>query len=67
MLIQLNIFRFKFFSKEATDYVKKLFWDVVNERKKTGLTNDTDLVNLLLKLKDNLKLPAESGTGKFST
>ncbi|XP_026725872.1 cytochrome P450 6k1-like [Trichoplusia ni] len=56
------IFKFKFFSKEATEYVKKLFWDVVNERKKTGLTNDTDLVNLLLKLKDNLKLPAESGT-----
>ncbi|CAH0600634.1 unnamed protein product [Chrysodeixis includens] len=56
------IFKFKFFSKEATDYVKKLFWDVVEERKRTGLTNDTDLVNLLLKLKANLKLPAESGT-----
>lgn len=57
-------FRLQLFSQAATDYIKKLFWEVVEKRKQIGETNDKDLVNHLLKLKDNLKLPAESGTGK---
>lgn len=52
------------FSQAATDYIRKLFWDVVKERKETGQSNDKDLVNRLLKLKDNLKLPAEAGSSK---
>nr|DAB41794.1 TPA_inf: cytochrome P450 CYP332A39 [Operophtera brumata] len=56
------LLRLKLFSQPATEYIKKLFWDVVKERKQAGQTNDKDLVNHLLKLKDNLKLPADSGT-----
>nr|AWH61658.1 cytochrome P450 [Helicoverpa armigera] len=52
--------RLKFFSQPATDYVKKLFEEVVAERKKTGESSDKDLVNHLLKVKSNLKLPAGS-------
>lgn len=57
-------FRLQLFSQAATDYIKKLFWEVVDERKQTGQTNEKDLVNHLLKLKENLKLPAETGTSK---
>ncbi|XP_026725870.1 cytochrome P450 6k1-like [Trichoplusia ni] len=53
--------RQKLFSQEGTDYVRKLFWNVAGERRKTGKSSDKDLVNHLLKLKDNLKLPAGSG------
>ncbi|KAI5642504.1 cytochrome p450 domain-containing protein [Phthorimaea operculella] len=52
--------RLKFFSEGATEYVKRLFWNVVEERKNSKTTNDKDLVNHLLKLKENLKLPAEA-------
>lgn len=58
--------RLQLFSQAATDYIKKLFWDVVKERKQTGESNDKDLVNHLLKLKKNLKLPAASGTGELT-
>ncbi|KAJ2946515.1 hypothetical protein O0L34_g12567 [Tuta absoluta] len=52
--------RLKFFSEAATEYIKKLFWNVVQERQNSKTTNDRDLVNHLLKLKHNLKLPAET-------
>nr|DAB41775.1 TPA_inf: cytochrome P450 CYP332A38 [Lerema accius] len=53
-----------FFSASATEFVKKIFWNVVNERKKmqAGNSDNKDLVNHLLKLKDNFKIPAESGS-----
>ncbi|CAF4781552.1 unnamed protein product [Pieris macdunnoughi] len=53
-------FRMKFFSAPASEYIKKIFWNVAEERKCKGTSNDKDLVNHLLKLKDNLKLPANS-------
>lgn len=64
--MKLNIFkiyilsiRLKFFSAQATNYVKKLFWTVVNERKNSGTNYDNDLVSLLMEMKENLRLPAE--------
>lgn len=54
----------KFFSAPASEYIKKIFWNVAEERKCKGTGNDKDLVNHLLKLKDNLKLPANSDTGE---
>ncbi|CAB3237063.1 unnamed protein product [Arctia plantaginis] len=57
-----EIMRLKFFSAPATEYVKKLFWGVVEDRQKTGKTDDNDLVNMLLNLKKNLRLPAGSDT-----
>ncbi|XP_045760427.1 cytochrome P450 6k1-like [Maniola jurtina] len=56
------ILRLKFFSAGATEYVKMLFWNVVEERKKAKNENYKDLVNHLLKLKENLKLPADAGS-----
>ncbi|XP_041974729.1 cytochrome P450 6k1-like [Aricia agestis] len=49
--------RLKFFSEAATDFIKKMFWSVVDERKDVRNPNDKDLVNHLLQLKENLKLP----------
>ncbi|XP_073941945.1 cytochrome P450 6k1-like [Choristoneura fumiferana] len=57
-----KLLRLKFFSDGATEYIRKLFWNVVEERKKTGISSDKDLVNHLLRLKENVKLPAESGS-----
>ncbi|VVD04808.1 unnamed protein product [Leptidea sinapis] len=54
--------RLKLFSAEANEYIKEIFWNVVNERKTTGKTTDKDLVNHLLKLKENLKLPVDTDT-----
>nr|DAB41820.1 TPA_inf: cytochrome P450 CYP332A13 [Depressaria pastinacella] len=54
-----KLLRLKFFSAAATEYIKKLFWDVVENRKNTEKTNSKDLVNHLLKLKENFKLPAD--------
>ncbi|XP_068628698.1 cytochrome P450 6k1-like [Battus philenor] len=54
--------RLKFFSEGASNYIKKIFWEVVGERQKDQSSNNKDLVNHLLKLKQNLKLPAESGS-----
>lgn len=59
-------FRLKFFSERATNYIRKLFYDVVERRKGTGQSSESDLVNQLLKLKDNLKLPAEPDSRKIS-
>nr|DAB41815.1 TPA_inf: cytochrome P450 CYP332A45 [Phoebis sennae] len=56
------LLKLKFFSVGASDYIKEIFWNVVNERKSKGTSNDRDLVNHLLKLKDNLKLPADAGS-----
>nr|DAB41787.1 TPA_inf: cytochrome P450 CYP332A1 [Heliothis virescens] len=55
-----EFFRLQFFSQPATDYIKKLFEEVVAERQKTGQSSDKDLVNHLLKVKTSLKLPANS-------
>ncbi|XP_048004379.1 cytochrome P450 6k1-like [Leguminivora glycinivorella] len=57
-----KLLRLQFFSGGATEYIRKLFWGVVAERNKTGVSSDKDLVNHLLKLKENVKLPAESGS-----
>ncbi|XP_063633244.1 cytochrome P450 6k1-like [Cydia splendana] len=57
-----KLLRLQFFSGGATEYIRKLFWSVVDERNKTGVSSDKDLVNHLLKLKENVKLPAESGS-----
>ncbi|XP_075986809.1 cytochrome P450 6k1-like [Anticarsia gemmatalis] len=54
------IMKLKFFSEPATNYVKKLFWDVVEERKKTNNPSNQDLLHLMLQLKENLKLPVGS-------
>lgn len=51
--------RLKFFSQPATEYIMRLFRTVVDERKKTNQNTDKDLVNHLLKLKENLKLGAD--------
>ncbi|XP_038209526.1 cytochrome P450 6k1-like [Zerene cesonia] len=59
-----SLLRLKFFSVNASDYIKEIFWNVVNERKSKGTSSDKDLVNHLLKLKENLKLPADAGTSK---
>ncbi|XP_013144330.1 PREDICTED: cytochrome P450 6k1-like [Papilio polytes] len=56
------LLRLQFFSDAATDYIKKIFWNVAKERKNSGYDNHKDLVNHLLKLRDNLKLPADSGS-----
>ncbi|XP_045507718.1 cytochrome P450 6k1-like [Colias croceus] len=56
------LLRLKFFSVGASNYIKEIFWNVVNERKSKGTSSDKDLVNHLLKLKENLKLPANAGT-----
>nr|ADE05587.1 cytochrome P450 332A4 [Manduca sexta] len=55
-----KVLRLTFFSDPATDYVKKLFWDTVNERKAAGKLSDKDLVHHLLQMKQNLKLPADA-------
>nr|DAB41797.1 TPA_inf: cytochrome P450 CYP332A44 [Calephelis nemesis] len=54
--------RLKFFSEAASDYIKKMFYNIANERKQMGQSNDKDLVNHLLKLKENLRLPADSSS-----
>ena len=65
--MDVNIFRLKFFSQPASEYIKKLFTEVVAERQQTGKNSDSrDLVNHLLKLKANLKLPAGSDSRKFT-
>ncbi|CAH2068447.1 unnamed protein product, partial [Iphiclides podalirius] len=56
------LLRLKFFSKAATEFIKKIFWNVVGEREKNNISNNKDLVNQLLKIKENMKLPAESGS-----
>nr|ADE05588.1 cytochrome P450 332A5 [Manduca sexta] len=54
--------RLTLFSQPATEYVQKLFWGTVKERQSNGKTSDKDLVNHLLRLKEDLKLPAEAGS-----
>nr|DAB41795.1 TPA_inf: cytochrome P450 CYP332A42 [Calycopis cecrops] len=55
--VAASFMKMKFFSETATDYIKKLFWDVASQRKDTRSATDKDLVNHLLQLKENLKLP----------
>ncbi|CAH2233755.1 jg3617 [Pararge aegeria aegeria] len=57
-----SILRLKFFSEEATEYIKKLFWKVVEERNKAKNANYKDLVNHLLSLKENVKLPVDASS-----
>ncbi|XP_050352237.1 cytochrome P450 6k1-like [Nymphalis io] len=57
-----SILRFKFFSGAATDYIKNIFWNVAKKRKESKTKNEEDLVNLLLKLKDKLKVSDEPGS-----
>ncbi|XP_023944126.2 cytochrome P450 6k1-like [Bicyclus anynana] len=56
------ILKLNFFSKPATEYVKKLFFNVVEERKKVKNATYKDLVSHLLQLKENVKLPADAGS-----
>ncbi|XP_049887196.1 cytochrome P450 6k1-like [Pectinophora gossypiella] len=62
MPVIAKIFKFKFFSGPATEYVKQLFWNVVKERENSKTTEHKDLVQLLLKMKETMKLPAEAGS-----
>ncbi|CAH0722424.1 unnamed protein product, partial [Brenthis ino] len=55
-----SLLRFTFFSASANDYIKKLFYNVVEARKNTDQSKEKDLVNHLVKLKDNVKLPADA-------
>lgn len=64
ILKQSYVFRLKFFSPEATEYIKRIFWSVVNERKKKGKSSEKDLVNHLLKIKENMKLPSNGDPSK---
>ncbi|CAK1599619.1 unnamed protein product [Parnassius mnemosyne] len=57
-----SLLKLQFFSRAATDYIKKIFWSVAEGREKKQKSNYKDLVEHLLKLKENLKLPAESGS-----
>nr|ACZ97408.3 cytochrome P450 CYP332A3 [Zygaena filipendulae] len=52
------IYRARFFSEVASQKIAQMFWDTVNERKKHGKTAYKDLVNHLLMLKENAKIPA---------
>lgn len=45
----------KFFSGPATAIFKKMFWDVVKIRQEKGQTNDYDLVDYFLSLKDKFE------------
>ncbi|XP_046969988.1 cytochrome P450 6k1-like [Vanessa cardui] len=56
------LLRFKFFSAEATDYVKNIFWNVAKNRKEVETKNENDFVNLLLRLKNKLNDSAEPGS-----
>nr|DAB41785.1 TPA_inf: cytochrome P450 CYP332A12 [Heliconius hecale] len=60
-----SLLRLQFFSAAASDYIKKLFWDVVEKRKNTDQSKDKDLVNHLFKLRDSIKLP-DSGDAKLA-
>ncbi|CAK1599620.1 unnamed protein product [Parnassius mnemosyne] len=60
-----SILKLQFFSRAATDYIKKIFWSVAEGREKNQKSNYKDLVEHLLKLKENLKLPADSESGKY--
>lgn len=55
----------KFFSGQASEYIKKIFRNIADERKSKSTKSDKDLVNHLLKLKENLKLPADANSGNY--
>ncbi|CAB3245292.1 unnamed protein product [Arctia plantaginis] len=57
-----KLMRLKFFSASATAYIKQLFWSVAEKRQKLLQPNDKDLLNHLMKLKENLKLPVDTDT-----
>lgn len=58
--------RLKFFSAPATAYIRQLFWSVAKQRQKLSQPNDKDLLNHLMKLKENLKLPVDTDTSKLN-
>ncbi|GBP51614.1 Cytochrome P450 6k1 [Eumeta japonica] len=52
--------KLKFFSKPASEYIKKIFWNVADKRKDgEDHSNNKDLLNLMLKLKENTKIHGE--------
>ncbi|CAH2100102.1 unnamed protein product [Euphydryas editha] len=57
-----TLLRLQFFSAAATEYIKNLFWSVAKERNITRSSNDKDLLNLLIKLKEKLKDSVEPGS-----
>ncbi|XP_045760665.1 cytochrome P450 6k1-like [Maniola jurtina] len=54
------VLRVKFFSEEAANYLRMLFWNVVEERKKNENAHYKDLVSHLLSLREKLELPAST-------
>ncbi|XP_045497732.1 cytochrome P450 6j1-like isoform X1 [Colias croceus] len=59
-----EILRMKFFSAPATDFLKKMFRSVINEREERGEKNDTDLVGHFLKIKENFTSGADADRGE---
>nr|DAB41778.1 TPA_inf: cytochrome P450 CYP332A4 [Danaus plexippus] len=54
------LMRLKLFSKAANDYIKQLYWKIVKDRQNHIKYDDSDLVNHLLKIKEQLELPPEA-------
>ncbi|XP_050681144.1 cytochrome P450 6k1-like [Leptidea sinapis] len=46
-----SLFRLKVFSEQGSQYIKKMFWNVVDERRRRGFKDSKDLVNILLQLR----------------
>ncbi|KYN40636.1 Cytochrome P450 6k1 [Trachymyrmex septentrionalis] len=48
----VRLTRIKMFGKEPTDFMRKVFWETLTQRMKSGLKRN-DLVDILLELKNN--------------
>ncbi|XP_015600259.1 cytochrome P450 6k1 [Cephus cinctus] len=50
----VDLFGFKFFSKESTEFLRRAFWDTIDERVKSGVKRN-DLIDLLIDLREQTK------------
>jgi len=48
----VRLTRIKMFGKEPTDFMRKVFWETLTQRMKSGLKRN-DLIDILLELKNN--------------
>lgn len=48
----VRLARIKMFGKEPTDFLRKVFWETLNQRMKSG-TKRNDLIDILIELKNN--------------
>ncbi|KAJ9594233.1 hypothetical protein L9F63_014393 [Diploptera punctata] len=56
----VKILNTSFFTKEATVFLRKVFWDVINHREKNNISRD-DFLELLIQLKNKGCVDAEDG------